>query len=603
MEFVLIEGLMEDLHVRVQEAVEDGVDVFVGGGANAEIITRENPLVKINLTLMDYIDAILKAKQFGKKIGIVSYKSTSKFELGRLQHLLGVEIQFLSFQDPEELEEIINKSEVEVVIGASLSNEIAVRLGIPGILIYPGEEAIINAIKEAKSLAIALKKEREKSKIFQAILDFTPSGIIALDENGVVITFNPSAESICGIDAKKAMGAHIKDILPEYEFEESLESKRPLLGEIKRVKNNEVVINRVPIENNDQIIGTVATIQKVLEIQKAEYNIRLQYVQKGFTAKTDFLDLIGKSKIFRKELQKAKNYARTNSNILIYGETGVGKELFAQSIHNYSLKQSGPFVAVNCAALPESLLESELFGYDEGAFTGGRKGGKAGLFELAHGGTIFLDEIGEISFPLQSRLLRVLQEKEVFRIGGDRVIPIDVRIVSATNKNLEEKIPNEFREDLFYRLNVLQLNIPPLRQRDNDVVDLFYHFLRKHVQVQRYLPEIDSDSLNVLLFYSWPGNIRELENVIERISINLISDYDFKKETFHSLLVQAIGEQRIFNDILKKHGFPAGEKVKNAEISKDLVHRLCEIFPGQKNNIAKMLGVSRTTLWRILEKD
>jgi propionate catabolism operon transcriptional regulator len=604
LEIRLIEGLMEELTDKVKEAIKDGFFVFVGGGANYGIVkhTTEAHVVEIKLTAMDYIDAILSAKKYGRRIALVHYKAPSVTYLPRLSSILDVELLMINFSEPEELEMELINSGVDAVIGASLSNEIANKLGLPSILVYPGEETILDAIKEAKEVAITLQREKEKSRIIQTIIDFTPSGIIATDEKGRIITFNPAAEKIYGISSNKAVGSFLGKLIPQCHLNDVINTGKPELGIINQVNDSEIVVNRIPIDENGRLIGALATIQKVSEIQKTEQKIRLLQSQRGFTAKVNFSDIIGKSPAILEEIKKAQIYAKTNSNILIYGETGVGKELFSQSIHNYGFQQSGPFIAVNCAALPENLLESELFGYDEGAFTGSRKGGKAGLFEIAHQGTIFLDEIGGISQGVQARLLRVIQEKEVMRIGGDRIIPVNVRIIAATNEDIEKKIPFGFRDDLYYRLNVLQINIPPLREREDDVIDIFLHFVNNSMSLVKYKDKLTNSQLQILKLYSWPGNIRELQNVAERFSIHYKNAVRFDGSVIHELLVNAIGENRLFLDILKQEGITSLESVKETKIPDDVLKKLLLVFPGKKVKIAERLGISRTTLWRKIKE-
>jgi len=599
-EVVLIEGLMEDLVDKVNEAFMDGVEIFVGGGANAETIAQatQAPVMKIQFTALDYIETLLKAKELGKTVGIVSYKYPISYNIKKLEVVTGVKIVPVIYRDPLELEEKLLASNVEVVIGASLSNEIAGNLGLATVLIYPGEDTIITAIKEAKQVAIALRKEKEKSKISQAILDFSLNGVIATDAGGNIIIFNPSAEKILGLGSRQVLGKSLKHAFPGLSMEDVLRTGLPQIQSVEEINGTEIVINRIPIEAGGKIAGSVVTFEKVSDIQKTEHKIRLLNKLKGFLAKATFSDIIGNSKIIQSSIEKAKIYAKTNSNILIYGETGVGKEIFAQGIHNYSFRQNGPFVAINCAALPESLLESELFGYEEGAFTGSRKGGKAGLFEMAHQGTIFLDEIGEISLALQARLLRVIQEKEVIRIGGDRVIPVDIRIIAATNKKLEDKIPYDFRDDLYYRLNVLQLIIPPLRERKEDIKDLFLYFLKKHLNISRYNEDVIEYILPVLTIYSWPGNIRELQNVSERFAVLFNNTIRVNEYLIRELLVTSIGEDKIFKDILRQSNIENINKIKGKDITEDLMEKLELVFPGKKSKIAEKLGISRTTLWR-----
>lgn len=595
-EVTLLEGLMDDLIDKVKEAYDDGVEVFVGGGANAEIIrTTEAPIVKIHLTAMDYIEAIIKAKSYGEKMAIINYEKPLNYDSKKLEEITGVKLLTLTFSDPLEIEEKLIKQDIKVVIGASLANEIAGKLGLKGVLIYPGEDAIIAAIMEAKNLAQALRKEKEKSQFTEAILDYTLNGLAATDPQGNVIVYNAAAEKVLGISASQVIGHPADEVLPILGLGQVLKTRLPQIGVIEQYNSLEIVVNRVPLGDGEEINGALATFSKVSDIQKAEQKIRLLNKQKGFTAKANFADIIGKSKAIRTEIQKAKSYAKTNSNIFISGETGVGKEIFAQSIHNYSLRQDGPFVAINCAALPENLLESELFGYEEGAFTGSRKGGKMGLFELAHQGTIFLDEIGEIPPSLQARLLRVLQEKEVLRIGGERVIPIDVRIIAATNIKLEEKLSGHFRPDLYYRLNVFQLKIASLHERIEDVIDLFMYFLKKHYNITDHKDIISEQATAVLTCYSWPGNVRELQNAAERFALFFKKSARINEDVVREMLVMAVGEDNLFDDLLKQYNF---DPKNTKKISPELLENLELVFPRRKSKIAEKLGISRTTLWR-----
>ena len=320
--------------------------------------------------------------------------------------------------------------------------------------------------------------------------------------------------------------------------------------------------------------------------------------EKGFCAKKQFTDMIGSSSAMKNCIEEAKFFSKSDASLLLYGETGVGKEIFAQSIHNYSERRNGNFIAINCAALPENLLESELFGYDEGAFTGGRRGGKKGLFEMADHGTIFLDEIGEISPMMQSRLLRVLQEKEVMHVGGDKIIPVDVRVISATNKNFEQMPDAQFRRDLLYRLSVLEITVPPLREREGDVVELFCHFYRMKRDINLYDIELTEEAERILGLYSWPGNIRELQNVCERFCLYLEMREQASPVYVKRCIIKAIGEKRLLKDLFGMYGYHPGET-----IPPELVNGMKEIFSYNREQIAQLLGVSRTTIWRMMNKN
>jgi transcriptional regulator with PAS, ATPase and Fis domain len=360
-----------------------------------------------------------------------------------------------------------------------------------------------------------------------------------------------------------------------------------------------LVIDFVPVVRGgrgNRTGGVILFVQTVSSIQKDESIIRKKIHSRGLKAKYNFDDIISTSKVFERVLNQARQFARVDSPILILGESGTGKELFAQSIHNASARRDGPFVAINCAALPENLLESELFGYSEGSFTGAIKGGKAGLFEMAHGGTIFLDEISEIPVSFQSKLLRVLQENEVRRIGDDKLLSLDIRIITATNKDLREQVRcGLFRQDLLFRLNVLAFNIPPLRERREDIFCLFQHCIAEFSKkYNKKIALIPGEARCLLEEHVWEGNVRELRNIAERICV-LNSEGVIAGDIVREML----------NDRASLPATPAGamrdpEEDDRAELDK--LKSLIEKFGGNRNKIAGHLGIDRTTLWRKLKK-
>lgn len=345
----------------------------------------------------------------------------------------------------------------------------------------------------------------------ELILDIVHEGVIALDREGRVTLFNRMAERILKVQGWKALGQHLEHICPELAVSCGTGGD-PVVDTLCRVGQQDLVVNRVPLIKTRVAVGAVITFKAATEIEELEDKLRRELKRKGYVARYTFEDIVFEGEAIRKVITTARKLTRGDSSILIQGESGTGKELFAQALHNASQRKGYPFVAVNCAALPHTLLESELFGYEEGAFTGAKRGGKAGLFEQAHRGTIFLDEIGDLPLELQARLLRVLQEKVVMRVGGSRVIPVDVRVIAATNRELERLVEEgAFRADLYYRLNVLPLKIPPLRQRKDDIPGLVRHFLHR----LGYKHDLPADILEVFTSYHWPGNVRELENCIE----------------------------------------------------------------------------------------
>lgn len=350
---------------------------------------------------------------------------------------------------------------------------------------------------------------------FDILLRTLDEGIIGINANGIIFAINNSAEKIIGKSKDEVIGRIAKKIFNYIPFEEVIDSMQPIKCKLIKINDTYIDLSIEPVISINKPIGVFVIMKKFKDIEYQQQKLRLQLLNRGYRAKYSFADIIGESAIIVKTKKIAEKMAATNSPVLITGESGTGKELFAQALHNSSLRKDSPFVAVNCAAIPENLLESELFGYEEGAFTGAKKGGKPGLFEFAHMGTLFLDEIEAMSLNLQSKLLRILQEKEVIRIGGDRVTNVDVRIIATTNEDITELISKgRFRKDLYFRLNVLPLNIPPLRDRGNDILVI----LEKIKQDLNSHFELSDEIKNIFLNYSWEGNIRELRNYIEYLT-------------------------------------------------------------------------------------
>jgi transcriptional regulator with PAS, ATPase and Fis domain len=396
------------------------------------------------------------------------------------------------------------------------------------------------------------------------------------------------------------IGRLAEKLLPQLGLARVLATRRTELGEIVIMNGQQLAVNRVPIVVGNLTAGAVATFQPVAAIQELEGKIRQIIYQRGHVAKLSFSDILGESLAIRRAIAVAKEYSEVNSNVLIMGESGTGKEMFAQSIHNASSRRKGPFVAVNCAALPENLLESELFGYAEGAFTGASRGGKMGLFEMGHRGTIFLDEISEISPKLQGRLLRVLQEREIMRLGDDRVIPVDVRVITATNQDLGRMMQeNLFRTDLYYRVDILRLVIPPLRERREDIVPMMRHFLEFYcLRSKKEFKEIDLDTQNLLSGYHWPGNVRELRNVAERLAV-LGSIGGIESRDVEGMLSQPFAKKIISKAVTNIR--PVNVESGRGNLNRSLLIQVLEESNYHYGKAAARLGISRTTLWRRLK--
>ncbi len=346
---------------------------------------------------------------------------------------------------------------------------------------------------------------------FESLLGAMKEGIIGVDAEGTVFAFNTAAQDLFHMEKDEVLGKKARELIPKIPkecFQRNTDAESRLI----HVHGADLSVTITPIASKGQSRGYFAMVQRFFEEEQRQHHLRMQLLKKGYTTKYTFDDIIGECPSILRAKDVARKMARTEASILLTGESGTGKELFAHAIHNCSPRRNMPFVAINCAALPESLLESELFGYEEGAFTGAKRGGKMGLFEFAHKGTLFLDEVEEMIPNLQVKLLRVLQEKEVMRIGADKIIAVDVRIVAASNKDILEMVRGgRFRKDLYYRLNTLPINIPPLRSRGRDIL-LIAESIKKQIGACfRLTPEAEE----AMLHYCWDGNIRELRNIIE----------------------------------------------------------------------------------------
>ncbi|MCI1946395.1 sigma 54-interacting transcriptional regulator [Clostridium luticellarii] len=566
------------------------IDVFLAGSSNLEMLRHNIPeasIVEIKISGFGIMEDLAAAKQSSDNVAILTYKKPiTDFEL--YKHIFNIDIISKCFDDYDQLKNMLSdlkKAGINTVIGASMVCDICDEIGLNSIFIY-SKDSIVSAINYAIQLQKSIGKQKYRNIQLNAILNYAYSGIMATDENNIIQVYNPMAEKIMGISRKDVIGKPVDKTIENTRLDKIMITKREEINQIQRINGQTILTNRVPLVINGQFKGAVATFQDIKSIQNSERKVRREIYAKGLVAKYTFDDIKGKSKVIRESIILAQKYARSDFTVLITGESGTGKELFVNSIHNASRRKNEAFVAVNCAALPENLLESELFGYEGGAFTGAKKGGKIGLFELAHNGTIFLDEIAEMPKSLQSRFLRVIQEKEVMRIGSDKIIPINVRIISATNKNLwQEVLDKKFREDLYYRLNVLELHIPPLRNRREDIPEISRELISKEFAglYERYRDKWEK-IFKVLMTYDFLGNVRELKNVLKRISVFIGSeDYSY------------FNAYELVNKIYKKEKSQISTD-KEAEI-KCILDALAET-DGNREAAAEKLNISRTTLWR-----
>ncbi|MCC8027886.1 MAG: sigma 54-interacting transcriptional regulator [Clostridium sp.] len=391
--------------------------------------------------------------------------------------------------------------------------EAALKLGMEELLETPRfQEYFENVVTNKYNFDMMFARSRRLESQFDILMEILDEGIIGINERAEVFAVNQKAEDITGLKRELVLHKQASATLSNLPLLECLKTKEKVEARVIRINGVNVGVTVVPVLRKEDCIGAFAILQRFNDAENRQHELRNQLLNKGNRAKYSFEDVIGVSEGVERTKQILKRMAYTESPVLLIGETGTGKELFANAVHQASRRAKGPFVAINCGAMPENLLESELFGYEEGAFTGAKKGGRPGLFEFAHGGTLFLDEVEGMSPALQVKLLRVLQEHEIMRVGGNKIISVDVRIVAATNESLEEKVQEgSFRRDLYYRLNTLPVLIPPLRQRGDDVFLLLERFageLKGEFALSGEVREI-------FRRYAWPGNIRELRNLAE----------------------------------------------------------------------------------------
>ncbi|KKM12762.1 hypothetical protein SY88_02425 [Clostridiales bacterium PH28_bin88] len=586
------------------------IEVVLARGMAANMLMRQNlkmPVVMVNITNIDMVEAIYNACQMSSgSIAVVdnAYRQP-KLDFEMIKRVLGRDFTVLLYRNDIEIKQKLQEAlqlGVETVVGSAVPIvEMASEMGFQTVLVRCNKESLKEALKQACNMVQVRRNDHKERLKLTTVLNNVRDGILVFDENGTISLCNPAAEKSLHVKAAAVIDRNVTEFSPEEAIRRIYGEGVETTSELVNANGVLLVVNRNRMHVAGLETGTVVTFQAADRIRKIEEGIRKELNNKGLVAKFNFTDIVGKSAAIRRAVDEARKYARSEGAVLITGESGTGKELFAHSIHNESRRREGPFVAVNCATLPETLLESELFGYEEGAFTGAKKGGKLGLFELAHGGTIFLDEVGEISIHLQARLLRVLQEREIMHIGGDRLIPIDVRVIAATNRDLREAVDEgKFRQDLFYRLNVLNLKVPPLRERLEDVPGLFTFFINKSSEILRTVaPDLPPEVLKELKAYDWPGNVRELQNFVERYLA--LGEVDPRSAATLRSLLAGTSE----NIQPKTTGSQCEINVKLAsfdDMERQILLKAKSLFPDGKSELARILGVSRTTLWKKLKK-
>lgn len=452
--------------------------------------------------------------------------------------------------------------------------------------------AAVTAIENQMAMERAARELRTANKFKSAIMEAISDGLLTVDNKGIITYLNPAGARILGLDPQGIIGRHIRDVVEYSDILDVLTTGEGYADKEFFRKNRKGTVHfmetAVPIrDESGNVVGVVGAFREEKQVRKMVTQMM------GARANFTFHDFIGQNQEIKEVLSLARTAASGSSNVLLQGESGTGKEILAHAIHNGSHRKDGPFVAVNCAAIPRELIESELFGHEEGAFTGARRGGRPGKFELAHGGTVFLDEIGEMPLDMQVKLLRVIQERKLVRLGGSNYIDIDVRVIAATNCDLLTEIAEgNFRRDLYYRLNVLQITMIPLRQRTDDLPLLVSHILCKlNRKMGKAIESVSPDVLEYFGGYSWPGNVRELENVLER-AMNVCQGDVIDTDCLPKMSWKSEGAP-----VALQAGVMSIDEVEKAAIAKTM-----EAMGGNVTWAARALRISRNTLYSKLRR-
>ncbi|NLO24946.1 MAG: sigma 54-interacting transcriptional regulator [Clostridiales bacterium] len=575
----------------VQQKINEGIEIVAGRGTTAEVIRERFPnihVVKIQATGYDVIRSLGQTDLKGATVAVITsnvdISGLSVFEQLYSIRIIGyLKIPFAKLENT--IRDAVLRG-AQYILGGALTCRMANELQSPAkaILLALGPESMSAAIHDIKQVQEAIEIEAGRQGFLNRLLDSIDEGVISVDSNGKITLVNANAARLLRTSPNLAIGKSIDHFFAE----DTPDEEDTLIN----INGNQVLVTRTPVKHGNREHGAIYTLHEPSHIESLETHIRREsYIRNSHIARFRFNDIIGQSSALQEAIRISKNYALTDASVLIAGETGSGKEMFAQSIHNASKRRKGAFVAVNCAALPETLLESELFGYVEGAFTGANRKGRTGLFEAAHGGTIFLDEISEMCYSSQGRLLRVLQEKYIVRLGSHKIIPVDVRIIAATNRDLQELVRDgKFRQDLYYRLNVLNLTIPPLRERKGDAIILLKHFLNTYGLDISF----SNDAISFLKSYQWYGNVREVNNLADRIAATKTGSIVTRNQIERLLDSNNLATGSIIVA-------PSSSKPREKKQEEEIMEAIRQAN-GHMGNAAAILGINRSTLWRRIKK-
>ncbi|MDR5835795.1 propionate catabolism operon regulatory protein PrpR [Caballeronia sp. LZ034LL] len=601
----------EDAVTRIESETGGRPDVIVAGGSNgAYLKTRVSvPVVIVSPTGFDVMQALAKARREDARMALVTHGETPP-EIRRFLAAYAIDVaceSYRSAQDAEHLVLDLRDRGIDVVVGPGLVTDLAARAGMQSVFLY-SRTSVASALETALEVAQAMRREAGRRARLDNLLQHLRDGVVAVDAEGRIEAINRRLLDALGLpDAARVAGRALLDVAP------ALDGILPADGEdvVGHVRGVSYAIHRGPLGADGATGGTLFTFQESRAVERLDRTLRARQGAQEFVARYRLEAIVGESDVMQRVKTLVRKYATSDATLLILGESGTGKEMVAQSMHQMSRRKDFPFVAINCGAFPEALLESELFGYEEGAFTGARKGGRAGLIEAAHRGTLFLDEIGEMPSSLQSRLLRVLQEREVVRLGSTEPTRVDIRVIAATHRPLAQAVQDgSFRADLFYRINILSIALPPLRARPGDIAPLAVELLAQAASRDETLGGRlpDRDAVGKALAplqaalgaYRWPGNVRELQNVIERVAVEMAHlPGRSGREPKLSLDDFAALAPEVFDTAQDADANP-GLRQMSRSAEADQVRATLNEYGGDRDAACRALGISKTTLWRKL---
>lgn len=581
--------------------IQRGAQAIIARGGNfqdAHNVISDVPLIELEIMAQDVFAVLGEVVDQYEEIWLV-LSSYAKFDYDACRSLLPDKVHYFHYGPVEDMQAFLTGLDAPrntIIIGGGFVVGPASARGFDAIRIHSSPASLRESYTSAQTILRERDKEAARSQQIATILFNIEDGVVVLDNKGCVTLCNRKAGELLETSPEAIQGNRLTALFPDFLPVEEAGRRGKTTEQLIKTQAYTLTVKVSPIteiSKNIPVGGVLLTLRDVTKLQELEKNLRFQLSKKGLTARYHFEDILTCEKSMKALIQWGRECAQSDNTVMIYGESGTGKELFAQSIHNASSRQDYPFVAVNCAALTENLLESELFGYVSGAFTGARKEGKAGLFELAHRGTIFLDEVNSMSLQTQAKILRVIEQREVMRIGSDYIIPLDVRIITAANENLVQMVrQNTFRRDLFFRLNVLEIRIPPLNQRPKDILYLFRNFVTQlsggSAQKVVLSPELEQ----TLVSHNWWGNVRELRNAAQRYAAYRTGGVDSQ-----AILPELAdnGEASLVDSDLRVDLKELSRTVEGLVIQSLLNRGLT------KTQTAKALGISRTALFKKME--